>query len=175
MSKTTNLSLTAVNQMDRAEFVRALGHTFEHSPWVAERAWDARPFNSVSELHQAMAAVVKAAPRDEQIALLCAHPDLAGKEAQEGTMTDASVSEQKGAGLNALTKDEMARISRLNADYKSKHGFPFIACVRHYTKEGILYEFERRLANDSETELATDLEQIFAITRLRLNALFNAN
>jgi 2-oxo-4-hydroxy-4-carboxy-5-ureidoimidazoline decarboxylase len=62
-----------------------------------------------------------------------------------------------------------------STDYKSKHGFPFIACVRHYTKEGILYEFERRLANDSETELATDLEQIFAITRLRLNALFNAN
>ncbi|MGH8727417.1 MAG: 2-oxo-4-hydroxy-4-carboxy-5-ureidoimidazoline decarboxylase [Burkholderiales bacterium] len=175
MSKTTELALKAVNQMDRAAFVQALGHTFEHSPWIAERAWDARPFESIAELHQAMAKVVKSAPRDKQLALLNAHPDLAGKEAQTGTMTDDSVVEQKSAGLNALTKEEMARITRLNSEYKAKHGFPFIACVRHYSKEGIFYEFERRVGNDSETELRTDLEQIFAITKLRLNALFGTN
>lgn len=168
----TKLDLKAVNEMDRGAFVQALGQTFEHSPWVAERAWDARPFQTVAQLHQAMTQVVKDAPRDKQLALLNAHPDLAGKEAQEGTMTDASVAEQAGAGLNALSKEEMAKITRLNTEYKAKHGFPFIACVRHYTKAGILYEFERRAANDTETELRTGLEQIFAITRLRLNALF---
>lgn len=173
MSKT--LDLKAVNGMDRGAFVQALGHTFEHSPWVAERAWDARPFRNVADLHQAMAGVVKNAPRDQQLALLNAHPDLAGKEAQEGTMTDASVAEQAGAGLNALTKEEMAKITRLNTEYKAKHGFPFIVCVRHYTKAGILYEFERRAANDTETELRNGLEQIFAITKLRLNALFGEN
>jgi 2-oxo-4-hydroxy-4-carboxy-5-ureidoimidazoline decarboxylase len=175
MSKTTKLDLKAVNQMDRAAFVQALGHTFEHSPWVAEHAWDARPFENIAELHQAMTKVVKSAPRDKQLALLNAHPDLAGKEAEKGTMTDASVAEQAGAGLNALTKEEVGKITRLNADYKAKHGFPFIACVRHYTKAGIFYEFERRVGNDSETELRTDLEQIFAITKLRLNALFGTN
>ncbi|HSF48406.1 MAG TPA: 2-oxo-4-hydroxy-4-carboxy-5-ureidoimidazoline decarboxylase [Burkholderiales bacterium] len=158
--------------MDRGAFVQALGHIFEHSPWVAERAWDARPFQTVAQLHRAMTQVVKDAPREKQLALLNAHPDLAGREAQEGTMTDASVAEQAGAGLNALTKEEMAKITRLNTEYKAKHGFPFIACVRHYTKAGILYEFERRAANDTEPELKTGLEQIFAITRLRLDSLF---
>jgi 2-oxo-4-hydroxy-4-carboxy-5-ureidoimidazoline decarboxylase len=175
MSKTTNLDLKTVNQMDRAAFTQALGEVFENSPWVAERAWDARPFDSVSALHQAMVHAVKSATREQQLALLNAHPDLAGKEAQAGTMTDSSKQEQSGAGLNALSKEEMGRITQFNAAYKAKHRFPFIVCVRHYTKAGIFYEFERRIANDSETELANDLQQISAITRLRLNALFQTN
>src|ERR1700733_15971205 len=90
----------------------------------------------------------------QQLTLLQSHPDLAGKEAQTGAMTASSVAEQASAGLNALSHDEMTRISELNAAYRKKFGFPFIIAVRMYTKEGILFEFNRRLANDTQTEFA---------------------
>ncbi len=111
------LDVAALNQMDRAEFTRALGQTFEHSPRVAEQARSARPFANVDELHRAMVTVVGQAPREQQLALLRAHPDLAGKEAEEGTLTDASTIEQASAGLNALSRAEMEQISDFNAAY----------------------------------------------------------
>lgn len=166
----TSITLATLNRLDRVDFVAALGATFEHSPWVAERAWHAGPFASVGALHDAMAAAVRDAPHDEQIAFLRAHPDLAGKEAQAGTMTTASTHEQARAGLGMLNSEEAARIARLNAGYRDRFGFPFIACAAHYTKAGILFEFERRLTNDRDTELDNALTQIFAITRLRLLA-----
>lgn len=165
------ITIDRINAMDRAEFVRTFGGVFENSPWVAERAWVKHPFADLAAVHAAMSAVVGEASSEEQLALLRAHPDLAGKEAQEGTMTDHSVSEQASAGLDALTKAEMARIAQLNSAYRAKHGFPFIIAVRRHTKDGIFQEFERRLGNDSRAEMEEDLKQVFTITWLRLQAL----
>jgi 2-oxo-4-hydroxy-4-carboxy-5-ureidoimidazoline decarboxylase len=163
--------MNAINGMDRAAFVQKFGGIFEKSPWVAEKAWDKKPFASIDDMHAAMVNVVKYAPVPSQLALLQSHPDLAGKEAQAGAMTASSVSEQASAGLNALSKAEMTQISDLNAAYKQKFGFPFIIAVRMHTKEGILFEFNRRLQNDTQTEFANDLQNVYAITRLRLGAI----
>ena len=167
--------MAPVNAMDRAAFVQKFGGIFENSPWVAEQAWEKRPFASLDEMHAAMVAVAKYAPATLQLTLLQSHPDLAGKEAQTGAMTASSVAEQASAGLNALTHDEMAQISNLNAAYKKKFGFPFIIAVRMHTKEGILFEFNRRLQNDTQTEFANDLQNVYIITRLRLNKLLDAS
>lgn len=163
--------MNAINSMDRAAFVQKFGGIFEKSPWVAERAWEKRPFGSIDDLHAAMVNVVKYAPVPNQLALLQSHPDLAGKEAQAGAMTASSVSEQASAGLNALSKAEMEQISQLNAAYKRKFGFPFIIAVRMHTKEGIFFEFNRRLQNETQAEFANDLQNVYAITRLRLGAI----
>ena len=160
--------------MDLPAFVAAFRDVFEHSPWVAEGAFAARPFASTDALHGVMVGVVRSARREQQLALLCAHPDLAGKEAVAGTMTRSSVSEQSSVGLDNLTSVESKRISELNEAYRAKHGFPFIIAVRHYTKTAILDEFARRLANDNETEFAADLQQVFVIARLRLDRLIDA-
>src|SRR6202044_2276540 len=112
------VDMVPINAMDRAAFVVKFGGIFEKSPWVAEEAWERRPFASLDEMHAAMVAVAKTAPAARQLALLQAHPDLAGKEAQAGTMTASSVAEQAGAGLNALSSDEMMQISALNSAYK---------------------------------------------------------
>ena len=169
------LDMAPINAMDRAAFVVKFGGIFEKSPWVAEKAWEKRPFASVDEMHAAMVAVAREAPATKQLALLQSHPDLAGKEAKAGTMTAASVAEQASAGLDALPPDEFAELSRLNAAYKAKFGFPFIIAVRMYTKEGIFFEFKRRLQNDTQTEFANDLQNVYLITRLRLNKLLDAN
>jgi 2-oxo-4-hydroxy-4-carboxy-5-ureidoimidazoline decarboxylase len=163
--------MTAINKMERVAFVQKFGGIFENSPWVAEKAWDKRPFASVDELHAAMVVVARYATAPKQIALLQAHPDLAGKEAQAGSMTTSSVSEQASAGLNALSREEFKKITDLNSAYKEKFGFPFIIAVRMHTKEGIFFEFERRLKNDTPTEFANDLQNVYAITRLRLDKL----
>lgn len=157
--------------MDSEAFVAALGAVFERSPWIAERAFPARPFAGTAGLHAAMVAVIRTASRAEQLALLRAHPELAGKEAGAGTLTSESAAEQKGAGLINLTVDEKQRIARLNAEYRARFGFPFIIAVRNHTKAGIFAEFERRLRNDAATELAACLEQVFAIARFRLEDL----
>ena len=167
--------MAPINAMDRAAFVEKFGGIFENSPWVAEQAWESRPFASLDAMHAAMAGVAKNAPAPLQLALLQAHPDLAGKEAQAGAMTASSVAEQASAGLSALSKDEMAEISALNAAYRKKFGFPFIIAVRMHTKEGIFFEFRRRLHNDTQTEFANDLQNVTIITRLRLNKLLEAS
>jgi len=167
--------MTPVNAMDRAAFIQKFGGIFENSPWVAEQAWEKRPFASLDDMHAAMVAVAKYAPATLQLTLLQSHPDLAGKEAQAGAMTASSVAEQASAGLNTLSHDEMTQISNLNAAYKKKFGFPFIIAVRMHTKEGILFEFNRRLQNDTQTEFANDLQNVYIITRLRLNKLLDAS
>ncbi|MEU8526908.1 MULTISPECIES: 2-oxo-4-hydroxy-4-carboxy-5-ureidoimidazoline decarboxylase [Streptomyces] len=166
-----SLDVQAVNALDREEFVRLLGPVFEHSSWVAAGAVTARPFDSVPSLHRAMIDVVRRLPRTEQIDFLCAHPELAGKEAQSGIMTSDSTTEQASAGLDALAPDELALITRLNDAYRERHGFPFIICVPLYSKQEILDEFRRRTALDTEAELSEAIEQITAITGRRLRAL----
>lgn len=168
------LDLATLSAMTREQFVAAVGSTFEHSPWVAEQAWDARPFDSVDALHAAMIGVVRRAALATQVGFLCAHPELAGREAQAGTMTDASVREQRSAGLDGLSREEMAEMKRLNAEYRRRHGFPFIIAARRHTKQQIFDELRRRVAEDPATEFAEALAQIGFITRLRLRALLAA-
>ena len=157
--------------MDADSFTAALGDIFEHSPWVARGAAHARPFNSVAALHAAMVGVVNNAEPAQQLALLCAHPELAGQAARAGDITDASKSEQAGAGLKQLSPAEMQRIDEMNRAYGSRFGHPFIIAVRNHTKHSIFAAFEKRLANDAATERGTALNEVFAIAKLRLDAL----
>jgi 2-oxo-4-hydroxy-4-carboxy-5-ureidoimidazoline decarboxylase len=138
---------------------------FEHSPWVEERA-GAGP--SSGDRHADLMAVVHKASPEEQLALIRAHPELAGKAAVDGSLTEASAAEQASAGLDRLTQAEFDRFHALNAAYRKKFGFPFIICVRLTDKAGIFAAMERRLANDRDAEIATALEQIGEIVRLRL-------
>src|SRR5437867_1566029 len=131
-------TLQAVNGMDAADFVKTLGWVFEGSPWVAERAVAARPFASVEALHGAMVRAVEHASRDEQLALIRAHPDLAARV----RLSASSTAEQAGAGLDRLSADEYARFQELNRRYLERFGFPFVIAVRHHTKASILDAFE---------------------------------
>lgn len=167
------LALAAVNAMTRDAFVAVFGGVFEHSPWVAERAWARRPFASVDALHAAMAAVVREAPAAEQLALIRAHPELAGQEAQAGELTAASTGEQGRLGFTALSREAFERVARANAAYRERFGFPCIVALRlHATRETVIAEMERRAAGgDATAERATALGQIEAITRGRLASL----
>ncbi len=138
---------------------------FEHSPWVEARA-DARP--SSGDRHADLMAVVHGATPGERLALIRAHPELAGKAAVDGSLTEASAAEQASAGLDRLSQAEYDRFHALNAAYAGKFGFPFIICVRLTDKAGILAAMERRLANDRETEIEAALGEIGKIVRLRL-------
>jgi 2-oxo-4-hydroxy-4-carboxy-5-ureidoimidazoline decarboxylase len=166
------LTLAEVNALPLDGFVSQLGDVFEHSPWVARRAWTKRPFASVEALHQAMLGAVAEASREEQLALVRAHPELAGAEAKAGTLTVDSSSEQSRLGFTRLTSQERAAMSRLNREYREKHGFPCIVALRlHSDRKSVMAEMSRRLHNDSKTELGNALEQIGHITRGRLAKL----
>jgi 2-oxo-4-hydroxy-4-carboxy-5-ureidoimidazoline decarboxylase len=161
-------TLDQLNTVDRAAFVAALGGIYERSPWVAERAFAARPFATVADLHAAMQAAAASAGPDEQLALIRSHPELAGKVARAGDTTPASRREQGGLGLDRLSEAELSRFERLNAAYAKRFGFPFIVCVRRHTRDSILDVFERRLGNSPGEERAAALTEIGLIARLRL-------
>src|SRR5215510_7008763 len=167
-------TLESLNRAGRDELERALGPVFEHSSWIAARATDLRPFASVEALYAAMVAVVRRASRQEQLALLRAHPDLAGRAARVGALTSASASEQSSAGLDRLDDEEYERFGRLNAAYREKFGFPFIIAVRRHDKAGILTAFTIRLNHTMEEEIEAALAQVFEIARLRLDGLVRA-
>ncbi len=166
-------AITDVNAMSREAFIAAFGSVFEHSPWVAERAWGRRPFADAADLHAAMAAAVRSAAPDEQLALIRAHPELAGREAVAGALTAASTGEQGRLGFTALSREEFERVARANAAYRDRHGFPCIVALRlHATRDTVIAEMERRAADgDRDAEIARALEQIEAITRGRLDRL----
>ena len=164
------VSLADLNRASPADFSAAIGDAFELAPWVAEAASAKRPFSTVTDLHAAMMGAVRAQSRDKQLAFLRQHPDLAGKAARAGTITEESKREQASVGLDTLSEEEFARFHRLNDAYKAKFGFPFIVCVRRHTRDSILEQFERRLANDIEAEFAAALLEVFYITRLRIAA-----
>ena len=157
-----------VNAMPADAFVARYGALFEHSPWVVERAARRRPF---AELHAGLMAVVEEASADEQLALIRAHPELAGKAAIDGTLTDASSAEQASAGLDRMSEAEFHRFHALNDAYRQRFGFPFVICVRRTDKASILAAMEARLAHDRPTELAAALAEIAQIVQLRLEAL----
>jgi len=163
--------IAEINGMSREAFVAAFGGIFEHSPWVAEGAYAALPVEDLNGLHGAMAAAMLAAPQDAQLALLNAHPDLAGKLAKAGRLTAASTAEQASAGLDLLTQEEFETFSRLNAAYTEKFGHPFIIAVRENTKISILAAFEARLAHNAAQEFTTALDQVSRIALHRLKAV----
>jgi OHCU decarboxylase len=162
-----SLTLDAINALDQQSFVLALGWLFEHSPWVAERAWKARPFSSMDALHAAMVSVVATAESEEQLALICAHPDLGAR----AKMTDASIGEQAGAGLDQLTSGEFEVLHSLNSAYRLKFGFPFIYAVKGAGKHDILRALELRLTSDAAVERETALAQIGRIAWFRLSSM----
>ena len=159
------MTLAEINALPAAAFVARYGDLFEHSPWVVERAAARRPF---VDLHAGLMAELHDARADEQLALIRAHPELAGKAAIDGTLTDASAAEQASAGLDRMTAEEYARFHALNAAYRERFGFPFLICVRRSDKTGILAAMEQRLHHDARTEIATALAEIGHIVRLRL-------
>jgi 2-oxo-4-hydroxy-4-carboxy-5-ureidoimidazoline decarboxylase len=167
------MTLDEINALDPEQFVAALGGLFEGSPWIATLAWKQRPFTNAQALHDALGEGMYMAARDQQIALIRAHPDLAGKAALSGTLGAASTSEQAAAGLNRLTADELARFTQLNTGYREKFGFPFVICARLLTKEEILQAFARRLNNSAEQELSTALDEIGKISMLRLRDMLD--
>lgn len=159
------------SELGEAEFLARFGPVYEASPWVAQGVWPAVPAGALddrSALAQAMAAVVDAAPREQRLALIRAHPELASR----AKMADASVREQSGAGLDQCSADEFAAFQRLNAAYNARFGFPFIFAVKGATRRDILEAFEARLGNDPDAEFATAIAQIHRIAGFRLADLF---
>ncbi len=165
------LDLETVSAMGEDAFVAALGGVFEHSPWVAEGAHRAGPFASVEALHGAMVEVVRAAPRERRLALIRAHPQLAGREAEAGELTGDSSAEQASAGLDRCTGAELATLRERNAAYLERHGFPFVMAVKGRTKGEILDAMAQRLGNETDAEFERCIDEIATIARLRLDAL----
>ena len=164
-------TLGELNALPPAEFVAALGGVFEHSPWVAQAALAARPFASVDALHAAMAGAVADAGADAQLALLRAHPELAGRAVVRAELTADSAQEQENAGLAHCSPLEYARLQDLNARYRARFGFPFIIAVRGLDRARIIERFAARIENDRATEFGEALAQVARIARLRLDAL----
>ena len=161
------MTVGELNGYDQTRFAAALGSIFEASPWVAERAWNLRPFRSLKHLHDAMTTAVRSARPDEQLTLLRAHPDL-GTRAR---MSDASTGEQADAELDRLTPEEFERLQRLNGAYREKFGYPFLFAVKGSTKEQIIAALEQRVSRSPDQEFAEALRQVFRIAQFRLEAL----
>jgi 2-oxo-4-hydroxy-4-carboxy-5-ureidoimidazoline decarboxylase len=149
-------------------FVDRLGGVAEGSPWVAERAWDLGPFADADAVADAFASVVRRARPEEQLALIRAHPDLAGRAALAGELAPDSAGEQASAGLDRLTPADLARFEAMNGAYRQRFGFPFVIRARGRDVLEILAAYERRLGNDADAERRAAIEEIVAIMRLRL-------
>ena len=168
-----SIRIDEINQSSPTQFVDLLGAIFEHSPWVAELVYPERPFASRSELHRVMSAAVRRAPELQRMALLCQHPELAGKEADAGTLTDDSKREQAGAGLNQCTADELLTIKALNQVYREKFGFPFVIAVTGLDKYQIISAMQDRLKCSPELEFDTAIDEVEKIARIRIDALID--
>ena len=162
--------MPALNALPQADFVARLGGVYEHSPWIAERAFASRPFGSLEELHAAMQRVLVAASAGEQLGLIRAHPELLGK-LEAAQLTESSRLEQASAGLDRCTAAQKSRMQALNQAYRDKFGFPFVVAVKGLDWAGIIERIEARLGNDAETERAAALREIGRIARFRLEAL----
>ena len=163
-----SLSLDQLNASDQAAFTAALGHLFEHSPWVAAETWPRKPFRDAPHLHTELCATMQRAAPDRQLALIQAHPDLAGRLARQNQLTKESTNEQATAGLNRLSDAELAEFQQLNDRYRAKFGFPFIICARLNAKEAILAAMRARLPNSPAAEHTAALAEIEKIAWLRL-------
>ena len=160
-----NLKIEKINQMNKDVFVETLGWIFEHSPWVAQGAWERQPFQSRNHLFQTMLTIVQNAEKSLQLALLRAHPDLGTKL----KMSDVSQKEQSGVGLDKLSKDEYEEFAALNQRYVTKFGFPFIMAVKGQNKDTILSAMKERVDYSFEAECITALNEVYKIAGFRLN------
>ncbi|MFQ5348058.1 MAG: 2-oxo-4-hydroxy-4-carboxy-5-ureidoimidazoline decarboxylase [Rhodothalassiaceae bacterium] len=163
------------SRLDRSTFLDRFGGIYEHAGWVAEAVWErvrAGALDDPEALAAAMAAAVDAAPRERRLALIRAHPDLAGRAAEAGALTAASKAEQTGAGLDRLTPEQRAAFRTLNQEYKARFGFPFIIAVAGRGPDEILAAFRQRIAHEPEVEFASALAEIHKIARGRLAKLF---
>ena len=162
------------SSLDRDAFVAAFADIYEHSPWVAEQAYDKgvdASIDDIETLHARMADILLSAPRETQLALINAHPDLAGKAAVRGELTASSTSEQAGAGIHECTAEEFARFTELNDAYKDKFGFIFIMAVKGSNRHQILAAFEERLHNSPDQEFERAIAEINKIALFRLQAM----
>jgi OHCU decarboxylase len=158
--------------LDHAGFIDRFGGIYEHSPWVAEECFaDAAGANNGGELAEIFAACVDGADTERKLALIRAHPDLAGKAAIRGELTEESSDEQASAGIDQCSSEEYERFQDLNLRYKDKFGFPFVMAVRGSNRQEILEAFAKRLANDRQTEFDTAISEIHKIARLRLQEI----
>ena len=164
-------SLSELNAADRTSFVAALGHLFEHSPGVADETWPRRPFRDATHLHAELCATMRAANAERQLALISAHPDLAGRLALAGKLTQESTREQASAGLDRMSTDELGAFQKLNDAYRQRFGFPFIICARLNARAAILSAMQTRLGNTPAEERAAALAEIEKIAWLRLEDL----
>ncbi len=164
------MTIAELNALDAAGFVAAVGWVFEHSPWVAQRASQSRPFPSVDALHAAMTEQVERATFAECLALLEAHPDLGAR----ARLSEASTQEQAGAGLDSLTPAEFDELHRLNRAYRHRFGFPFLLAVRGSTKHDILRALQARMEASPEDEYREALRQVYRIARFRLEGLIES-
>ena len=165
------MSVTPLNALNGASpqaFVAALGHLFEHSPWIVEEACARRPFRDAAHLHAELCAVVRRAPVERQLALIRAHPDLAGRLAQAGRLTAESTREQAGAGLDRLSPEELAEFTRRNDAYRERFGFPFVICARLSNRGAILQAMDARVHHSPDEERLAALAEIEKIAWLRL-------
>ena len=163
------ISIATLNRATRDQFVSQVGGIFEHSPWVAEAAWAARPFADVAALHTQMAAVMRNAPHRQQLALLRAHPELAGKAMVANALTADSANEQSRSGLTNCSPGDFARLQALNAAYSQKFGWPFILAVKFLDRAAIIATFAKRLEHAAADEFEACLANIEQITRWRLD------
>ena len=162
------MSLGDVNAMDTPEFIARFGDVAEHAPWVAEQAAARSPFASLETMMAAFQAAIREAGKPEQLRLLRAHPDLAGRAAVAGGLTEGSRKEQASAGLDRLSAGEFARFAELNSSYRTRFGIPFILAVKGATRQQILESFAERLGNDRDTEVANALDQVCRIVGFRI-------
>lgn len=167
------MTIDKLNSADQAAFTASLGHLFEHSPWVAEETWVRRPFRDAAALHAALCATMRAAAVERQLALIRAHPDLAGRMAQQKKLTAESAREQASVGLDQLSDAELANFEKLNAAYRERFGFPFVICARLNARDAILWAMQERLKNTPEEEHAAALGEIEKIAWLRLQDVLN--
>ena len=162
---------STLRNIDRATFLATFSGVAEGSPWVAEAAWEEGPFESLDPLHAAMRRAILGAGRDRRLALLRAHPELAGAAAAQGRVTNESRGEQSGAGLDSLSAAERAKFRALNRAYRERFGFPFIVAVKGLARDEILERFAGRLGNPPAAEFERGLAEVIEIVRLRLAGL----
>lgn len=168
---TRPLHVRDLNALDQERFVATLAPAIEGPPWAIEELWIRRPFADVAHLRDELRHIILEAPKEWQVALLRAHPDLVGRAALTGKLSPASTSEQAAAGLDQLTGEEIAEFQRLNARYKETFDFPFVICARENKKEAILLGFHSRLGHERDQEIMLALEEVAKICALRLPAL----
>jgi len=162
-------TISDINRMSQAAFIEVCGSVFEHTPAIATHAWSKRPFADIHDLHQTMIDIVDQLPDEDQLALICAHPDLGSR----ATMAEASVNEQAGAGLDRLSPQDYDRLQMLNNAYQARFGFPFIVAVKRHTLASIFETLEHRLNHSVEAEVQQALSEISHIAWFRLSDLIH--